>query len=165
MLAEEWKEIKDFNSYYVSNFGRIKHKNKILKPIKSRNGYLHIFLYKNKIKKQFLIHRLVAIEFIDNTSEYNEVNHIDSDKENNRIDNLEWCTRKQNVHHFLSTNNRNDTNAKEVIQYDLYGNLIKKYKSIRSASTETGISPHNIIFCCRGQKTTASNFIWKYAIV
>ena len=164
MNEENWKEIRNYKGYYVSNLGRVKHNNKILKPIKSRNGYLHIFLYSNNSKKQFLIHRLVANEFINKVSDMNEVNHIDGNKENNRIDNLEWCTHESNVHHFFNNNKRNDTKPKKVMQFDLQGNLLQIYSSIRNASKCTNITPHNIIYCCKGKKKTASNFISKYAI-
>lgn len=161
---EIWKTIKGFENYQVSNHGRIKRNEKILKPIKSRNGYLHIFLYSKGKSKQLLVHRIVANAFIENKNNFKEINHIDGNKQNNAIDNLEWCTRKENVHHFLNANKLNNTKPKAVIQYDLNGNKINEYESIRKASKITKIEAHNIIYCCKGQKETASNYIWKYKI-
>lgn len=161
---EIWKAIKDYPNYEVSNYGRVKNKNKIMKPYKTNNGYLHIFLSKNGRQKQFLLHRLVANIFIDNPNHLKEVNHIDGNKENNRIDNLEWCTRKQNVHHYFCSKEKNDTKAKKVVQYDLKGNIIKTFESIRKASKETNIDAHYIIYCCKGAKDRTANYIWKYEI-
>lgn len=161
---EIWKTIKGYEDYQVSNYGRIKRNEKILKPILSRNGYLHIFLYSKGKSKQFLVHRVVANTFIENKNNLKEINHKDGNKQNNIIDNLEWCTRKENVHHFLNSNKLNETKSKAVVQYDLKGNKINEYESIRKASKMTKIEAHNIIYCCKGQKATASNFIWKYKI-
>ena len=111
-----------------------------------------------------MLHRIVADSFIKNEKNLKEINHIDGDKKNNKIENLEWCTRIANVYHFFYTNKRNNTQAKSVIQYDLNGNKIKEYESIRKASQETKINAHNIIYCCKGQKPTACDYIWKYKI-
>ncbi len=164
MLKEKWKIVHDYPNYQVSNLGRIRSNKKILKPIKTRNGYLHIFLYKNGVKKQFLLHRLICEAFIENINNYKEVNHIDGNKSNNNINNLEWCTRKENVHHFLLSNKLNNTIAKKVSQFDLLGNKLNSYKSIREASRQSNIDAHNIIYCCRGQKKTAGNYIWQYDV-
>ena len=163
-MLEKWQIIEDYSSYQVSNLGRIRSKKGILKPIKSSNGYLHIFLYNNGIKKQFLLHRLVCKAFKKNIYNLSEINHIDGNKENNNINNLEWCTRKENVHHFLLSNKLNNTIAKKVSQFDLLGNKLNSYKSIREASRQSNIDAHNIIYCCRGQKKTAGNYIWQYDV-
>lgn len=160
--AVSWKNIKGYEQYQVNNLGQIKRNNKILKPIKSRNGYLHIFLYSNGKAKQMLVHRIVAKAFIENKNNLEEINHKDGNKENNSVNNLEWCTRKQNVQHFFYTNQQNDNKPKSVIQYDLSGRKINEFSSIRKASKETKVSAHNIIYCCRGEKPTASNYIWCY---
>lgn len=160
-----WKSIEGYEQYQVNNLGQIRRKNKILKPIKSRNGYLHIFLYSNGKAKQVLVHRIVAKAFIKQVNNSKEINHKDGNKENNSVDNLEWCTRKQNVQHFLDANKLNNNRPKSVIQYDLEGRKIREYSSIRKASRESKINAHNIIYCCRGEKPTASNYIWRYKTV
>ena len=94
-------------SYEISNYGRIKclnylhHKDKvyITNGIKCSNGYFKYELKNNGLKKVFLIHRLVALHFIPNPENKPCVNHIDSDITNNKVDNLEWVTPKENVHH------------------------------------------------------------------
>lgn len=163
-MKEKWKQIKEYPNYEVSTLGRIKNKEKILKAYKTNNGYLHIFLSNKGKQKQFLVHRLVANTFLENPNKLKEVNHIDGNKQNNKVENLEWCTRKQNVHHFFNSNARKSTKQKRVSQYDLKGNKIESYKSIRQASRKANIDAHYIIYCCKGLKRTASNFIWKYEI-
>lgn len=103
-MQEFWKPIKGYEGLYeVSNFGRVKSyyskPPKILKSKDNGNGYLYVMLYKNKTRKEFYVHRLVAMEFVDNYNNYNCVNHLDFNVKNNKFNNLEWCTQKENVHH------------------------------------------------------------------
>ena len=99
---EEWKDINGYEGLYmISNFGRIKslYQNRILKPKVDKNGYLEIGLMKNKRRKYFKVHRLVAMNFIDNQNNYPVVNHKNEIKNDNRVENLEWCTVKYNNHY------------------------------------------------------------------
>lgn len=108
-MIEEWKIIKGFEDYQISNFGRVKSFKKyhytnerILKPSrdKSGNGYLFVNLCKNGKRKIYCVHRLVLCNFklMDNHLDF-EVNHIDGNKLNNHINNLEWCTQSENEIH------------------------------------------------------------------
>lgn len=115
---EVWKDVKGYEGLYqVSNLGKvksldrirkqfnhkgiatIKYKGKILKPqIKSGTGYYTVTLYNKQRKAKIkLIHRLVAETFLDNFNNYLVVNHIDGNKKNNKVNNLEWCTQSHNV--------------------------------------------------------------------
>lgn len=102
-MEEVWKDIKGYEGkYQVSNLGRIKslsYRNtgisKILVP-KINKGYYEIGLYLNGIRKMFFVHRLVALTFIPNPNNLPQINHIDEDKTNNCVDNLEWCTQAYN---------------------------------------------------------------------
>lgn len=113
-MQEIWKEIKDYPNYQVSNLGRVKtlkyysniHKKYydrelILKEKDNKYGYKFISLGcgKRGERKNIAIHRLVAQAFIPNPNNYKEVNHIDGNKSNNKVNNLEWCTRQENVLH------------------------------------------------------------------
>ena len=109
---EEWRSIPGYEGLYeVSNLGRVKsleisytrkngimdHKPEmILSPKNNGTGYFIVCLYKNKTHKYYLIHRLVALTFIPNPDNLPCVNHLDEDKTNNRVDNLEWCDHKYN---------------------------------------------------------------------
>lgn len=99
-MIEKWTEIPNYeNKYWVSTFGRLKNKEKIMKPMVATNGYLIACLWKNNKQKKFVIHRLVAKAFIPNPNNYTEINHIDEDKTNNNINNLEWCNHKYNMNY------------------------------------------------------------------
>ena len=115
---EVWRDIKGYEGHYqVSNLGRVrsldrevplgkttkKIKGKIRKQVLHKLGYPTLNLSKNKEVKGYLVHRLVALHFVDNVNEYPEVNHIDGDKTNNIHTNLEWCTRKENINHAIDT--------------------------------------------------------------
>ena len=104
-----------------------------------RNGYVCIKLYLHGSKKTLstFVHRLVAQTFIDNPNNYDEVNHIDGNKENNCADNLEWCTHKQNIDRYYEDNAVQ--HGKCVEQYDMQGNLKATYPSI--ASAQRAINP------------------------
>ena len=104
--TEMWKDIKGYEGLYkISSKGKVFsiRRNKNIKPYKVSNGYLAIELNNGKPKK-FLIHRLVALEFIENKLNKKEVNHIDGDKLNNDVSNLEWCSSKENSIHAIKNN-------------------------------------------------------------
>ncbi len=109
-IQEEWKEIIGYEGkYLISNLGRVatasnskSRKLKILKPGRSDMQYLRVILFKNAKDTNQYIHRLVAIHFISNPNNLPVVNHIDGNKINNRYDNLEWCTQKENIEKYYS---------------------------------------------------------------
>lgn len=116
-MQEIWKDIPSFEGYYqISNLGNIKSvtrkakvkilnndyrtiKGQLISPAKTRDGYLKVSLSKNHKRYYFKVHRLVAQVFIPNTNNYPCINHKDENKENNRVDNLEWCTVKYNCNY------------------------------------------------------------------
>lgn len=111
-MAEIWKEITGYEGLYqVSNLGNVRRighletnkngiqrmlKDKNLKPKVDGKGYVHVILFNQNKRKTIRIHRLVAEMFIPNPNNYPQVNHKDEDKQNNKVDNLEWCTNKYN---------------------------------------------------------------------
>lgn len=173
---EIWKDIPGYEgSYQASNLGRIKslervivdsrniriRKERILK-LQIRNGYLSVDLSKNNKCKTSNVHRLILLTF---KGEFNlQCNHIDCDKKNNRLKNLEYVTCKQNVRHAWKNGLCNNNHfKKKVNQYNLKGNCIKIFPSIHEADRQLGIAYQNISACCLGKQKTAGQFIWRFA--
>lgn len=100
---EYWLPVVDFNDYEISNRGRVKSlkTNIIMTPYVTKNGYQQIKLFKNSRHHPRYVHRLVAASFFDCDYEELEVNHIDGNKENNFIGNLEWCKHSENTRHAI----------------------------------------------------------------
>ena len=162
-MREIWKNIVD--GYYVSNFGRVSNNGFVLKGIMQKNGYVHVSLH----GKQMSVHRLVAEAFIPNPENLPQVNHKNEDKSDNRVENLEWCTAKQNINHGTANERRvksrnSITSPKPIIQYDTCGNVIREWDSASKASQELNIRQGNL-WCAlnrKHQKKTAGGFVWKY---
>lgn len=139
-MEEIWKDIKDYEGLYqVSNLGRVKslgnkkRKEKILKPCKVKSGYLRVQLSKRKmfyVRKMFFVHRLVAESFISNPYNLPQVNHLDLNKENNNISNLEWVSPKKNIEY---------SEATKIKCLDLKTNKVTIYPSIREATRQLEI--------------------------
>lgn len=178
-MKEIWKPIKDYeDSYEISNLGRVRSKERyvktcgngrrlvkaqIIKPMVCTNGYLEAALSRNKQRKVILLHRLVAMHFIDNPLNYPEINHKDEDVTNNRADNLEWCTSKYNAN-YGTRNQRCMEKAikKPVRQLSLNGDFIAVYPMISEAARTTGIDESQIIRVCKGRNITAGGYKWEY---
>jgi len=151
---EEFRDVPGYEgTYEVSNLGRVRRNGKILRPGKDKTGYLLVVLSKNGIRKTYKVHRLVAVAFLLNPQNLPMINHRDEDKTNNCIDNLEWCDSKYNI---------NYSQSKPVLQYDLNGNFIREWPSMKNVEEELGIKYQNISSCCSGSRHTAGSFIWKY---
>ena len=125
-MEESWKDIEGYEGIYqVSNKGNVKSlvdnnglsREKVLKHLKDRNGYLRVILYKNKTSKHLFVHRLVAKAFIENTNNFPCINHIDECKTNNVVTNLEWCTHKQNTNFGTRNKRIAESLSKQVYQY------------------------------------------------
>lgn len=168
--VEIWKDIKGFETYQVSNLGRVKSnrsRKTILKP-NDLKGYQQVTLINNNERKSFLVHRLVAKAFIPNPNNYQEVNHKDENKANNSVSNLEWCNRTYNcnygdrnkkIRHYQQENG--SVRNREILQYDLNGNFIKEWYSIADICREFNVSQSSISKCCIN-KGTSIGYIWRY---
>ena len=175
---EIWKDIPNYEGIYqASNLGRIKSlerfrkgqngslvtvKEKILKPRLSNKGYYQVALWKNSIPKRCLVHRLVWEAFNGTIPEGLQVNHINEIKTDNRLENLNLMTPKENS----NWGTRNERQAKKlskvVSQFTLDGILVKEYASAMKAERETGFNNGNIVNCCNGNQKTAYGYKWKY---
>ena len=183
-MQEIWKDIKGYEGLYqVSNLGKVKslkkevnfysglykevkkrkYKERIINLKKTNRGYMNITLYKNGIRKHFNVHRLVADTFILNPNNLPEVNHKDGNKENNCVDNLEWVTRSENMQHSLKTG-LFKPKKKALIQYDLKGNFVKRWETIKDFLIENNMNlkSSGITNCCKGRQRTAYGYIWEY---
>lgn len=173
---ETWKPIKGFPNYEVSDLGSVRSLNwrgkgnsqrLFLKP--HNKGYLQVELANERGRKTFLVHRLVADAFIPNPDHYPLVNHLDADRTNNRVENLEWCTQSQNMRYAYSLPSnkrlvrRGRRRAEQVLQIDMDGNVVRTWEDVRTIKVETGMSDWSIAECCRGNRKTAYGYKWRFA--
>ena len=166
MSNEIWRDIPEYEKIYqVSNYGNIRlyKNNRILKPSDDSCGYLQIVLTKNKKRKSYKIHKLVAKTFIPNPNNYPCVNHKDENKKNNFVENLEFCTIKYNCNYGTRTYRCTKHCFHKVNQYDGLFTLMNTYNSLKEAQEKTGIKYQSISACCRGIIHSSGGWIWRYA--
>lgn len=126
------------------------------------DGYCMIFLYLNGKRKNKLIHRLVAEAFIPNKEYKKEVNHIDGNKQNNSVNNLEWVTPSENAKHAFKK--KLNSHTRNILQFDKDGNFIKQWDKISDVYNFLGIKDSGCISAvCKNKRKTAYGYIWKYA--
>lgn len=187
-METKWIDIKDYYGLYqINKNGEVKSLNRLVRHRSGfrtiperilttniyRDGYARTTLCKYGIEKQILIHRLMAIAFIPNTKNKPFINHIDGNKQNNALENLEWCTSSENAIHsyknglskapWLGKFGKENKDSKPIKQYTKDGEFIKLFNGIAEASRITGISKSHISDVCRGEKPFAKNFKWKFA--
>jgi len=185
---EHWKDIPGYKGLYqISNLGRIKSLNisirryngiqqrdsQILKPLPLRNKYLRIVLVNNGQKKQYLIHRLVAMAFIPNPDNKPCIDHKDGNRANNNVDNLCWVTHKENSNNPLTLKRlsesqkgkaRKHKNGHSKPVYMIKDNvIIKQFESMQQAAAYINVKRNsNIADCCNGKRLTAYGYNWKF---
>ncbi len=188
-IKEIWKNVSELPEYYqVSNFGRVRSKDresrngngkylrkgKILKLTINNKGYLYIQMKAHGNTYKRYVHRLVGKEFIPNPHKKPYINHIDCNPKNNKLNNLEWCTPKENQQHMykLGRSNRGEewlrkkrefteTLKKPVVRI----HPITKKRKVYSYLTEVrkdGFNAGNVCYACQGKIKTSKGFIWEY---
>ena len=161
-IAEEWRPIKGYEGLYeVSNLGRVKALNyyridneHIMQISKNNNGYLHTALFRDNKREDKLVHRIVAEAFIPNPDNKPFVDHINTDKTDNRVENLRWVTHFENMNNPITRKKM----GKPVIQLTRNGVPVRYFQSITEVPQHTG----NIVSVCRGQRHLANGFRWLY---
>lgn len=185
-MEEIWKDIEGYEGIYrVSTLGRIrsldrtvecKYKNglvyyknlkgRIIKPAKGTSGYLGVGLARGGKVKSKMVHRFVAKAFIPIIKGKEEVNHINGDKHDNRVSNLEWVTPSENHIHAvkagLHVSGKTDKRSKKVVQKTLEGSVLRYFWGTREASRETGIPQSMISDCCRGRMKKTKGYIFEF---
>lgn len=160
---ETFVKIDGFEKYEVSNLGKVRNikSGRLLKSYLDKDGYLKHCLSEHNKKKYLFLHRIIAIAFIDNPEEKSCVNHIDENKTNNDLSNLEWCTVKENNIHGTRIKRASEKCFKKVIQLDLNDNVLNVFESMTQAEQETGALASHISNCCNGKRKSAGGYKWR----
>lgn len=166
---EIWKKIfidEKGTNYSVSNLGNVRNDitNKILSQ-RTQQGYKHITLsLGGRKQKGCRVHRLVAAAFIPNPKNKPYVNHIDSDRSNNNVKNLEWVTPAENSQKAILTGKfLNNSHLRAVVQYSLNGNKIRTFESAAEAARQLNLQQSKITECCKRNRRRTGDFQWRYA--
>ncbi len=184
-MGEVWKDIPGYEGLYqISSMGRLKSfkqskSGKVLSCKNSKGDYIRVVLRGKGVKNRSAsIHRLVAEAFVPNPNDKPEVNHKDNNKQNNRAENLEWVTRKENANHAIRHNpniikgmvryNRY-VRPKTILQYSRRGGLVAEYPNSMAAQRATGVCNRNILqvaskdeFSPGRVRKQAGGFVWKF---
>lgn len=189
-MKELWKDIEGYEGdYQVSNLGNVRSLRygnngpnqkgtgvKNLKRIVNSAGYYVVNLYKGGKMKQYFVHRLVAVAFIPNPIMLNEIDHINTNRLDNRINNLRWVTHKENINNPISSARRLDKciktlktikgrlhhSSKRVEQYTKDGALVKVWDSMSDVRRELGIDSGSLTKACKGIQKSTGGFVWRY---
>lgn len=176
-MQEIWKPVVGWEGLYeVSNFGNVRSldryvnqvnckrfcKGQLLKPTFHKTKYYIVTLRNSGFQKVLKVHQLVMNAFNPNTSnEKLEINHIDGNTHNNRLDNLEWCTHQENLQH-ASKHNLLSV-YKPINQYDLNGNFIKRWNSMKEAREFYNLGINSLRNACKRNSGVHKGYIWRYA--
>lgn len=185
---EIWKDINGYVGLYkISNKGIVKSLPKI-RYLKDKilvqdftSCYARVRLFSNGKGKFLLVHRLVALNFLENKNNKTQVNHIDGNKRNNNLENLEWTTKSENSRHAWRTGLMENTRKASVIngkklaegkyykdkersiyQFDKSNKLMNEFNSISQASRQLKINLGNIASNCRGERKSSGGYIFKF---
>lgn len=180
MNTELWKPVEGFEGLYeVSNYGEVKSlerldsrgrkvKEKLLSPGKTENGYLFVNLSKNGIEKPVGIHRLVYSTFVGEIPPKWDVNHLDENKENNHLENLDACSHGDNIRWGTGIARRaaaqinHPQMSKPVEALDkVTGRVVFTFPSTAEAQRQ-GFNQGHVAACCRGERNSHGGFIWRY---
>lgn len=160
MIKEQWMPITEWEQYSVSNQGRIKNNKtgKIRATYKNNSGYESVQLYNNGIMKHFLVHRLVAEHFLSNPNNLSDINHIDENKENNSVENLQWMSHQENCQY----GNRNIKSVKKNSRPIICVETGEEFLNAVEVKKKYGFDNSLIHKCCKGQYEKCYGYHWIY---
>ena len=193
--GEEWRDVTGWEGLYaVSNIGRVVSYGRIQRISNGRgkaheihfpkkimslcehhnhhkkgdNSYFSVMFRNNGKNRRFLVHRIVATEFIPNPLGYKHIDHIDANKHNNRVENLRWCNPIINMGNPLTkeaisrgAKGRIAHNRRKILSFK-NTSLVKEYESLASVKSD-GFSPSNVYLCCVGRQVIHKGYKWMYA--
>lgn len=173
---EIWKPIERLGGVYeVSNKGRVRTTDRyvkcqngqrlvrgIIKKQTLQNGYCIVTINMQGKYNTEYVHRLIAEAFIENPNNYKQINHKDENKQNNCVENLEWCNSKYNINYGTRTERAAKKRSKPVLQCDIEGNKIKMWESLSEIGRMLGYSPSNIMYACNGKFKTMYGYTWRF---
>lgn len=178
--GEIWVDVNGFEGLYeISNIGRVKSIKRngtlggLMKIRKNRHGYPMVYLTKNNKAKNCTVHRLVALSFLKKVTGKNFVNHVDGNKENNCVENLEWVSRSENQTHAYELGLQKvnidaahqaawEKKRRKINQFESDGTFIRGFNSITEAAKDLNISASGISQCLSGKNKKSGGYIWKY---
>lgn len=188
MTHEEWRDVVGYEGYYqVSNLGRVRsvdrtiidsnghkkhYRGKTLKPSLKRTGYYSVTIHTEEVKKTVLVHRLVAAAFLEPDPKRLYVDHIDADKTNNKVDNLRWCTCRENINFAIENGNVDFRSFTESAKHStkrrgnwcmtkIQRNDGKIYNSVTEASRDLGVTKSSIYKALDKQNKTCKGYTLK----
>ena len=164
-MNEFWKDIEGYEELYqVSNLGRAKRvtTGRVLKQFPNKQGYLLVSLCKTGKQKSFAVHRLVAQAFILKPENKPEVNHIDENKTNNMVSNLEWCTRVENNNHGTRTERISKIKSIPIIATNIKTGDSTKFNSGKECARQLGLHQSHITEVLKGRLNQTGGYTFKY---
>lgn len=180
---EFWQDIPEWEGLYqVSTYGNVRSldrmqpfknrwgficdkriKGQDIKPIEDKCGYLTVNLKDKEKNKVLKIHRLVGITFLPKwETGYDQINHKNEIKSDNKVENLEWCDTKYNANYGTAIQRRIEKTVKPIIQYTKTGQFVREWKSMAECARQNGYTIAGICNCCTGLRKYYNGYIWKY---
>ena len=158
----EWRVIPDYPNYAANSLGEIANINTgKLRKFSNHKGYVQCMVRKDGKPYNRLVHRLIANAFLPPPQEGQVIDHINGIRNDNRVENLRWCSVDENLHFPLAIKNRGHL-KEQCSQYHLDGTFITSFNSIFEAVTKLNLNSGSISNCCIGHKLTCGGFQWRY---